>query len=164
MSGEKRLMKDREELGFSLLEIIVSLVILSTLAAGIFATVSFAKRVSIQAQQKAIAVSLIQSRLNELKSEGAADLIKEQSVEDLNTITNQLIISGTCPPGKATPYCVSIDEFGGRMKGVVAVKVTPDASDPRFKEVLVTAKWVDFTLPGSSRIRTESAVTAINPE
>ena len=155
MSGEKRLMKDREELGFSLLEIIVSLVILSTLAAGIFATVSFAKRVSIQAQQKAIAVSLIQSRLNELKSK-AADLI----VVDQTTATDNQVRTGICPSGESD-YCDQISEFNNQMKGLVMVKVTDDNDAPPLKIVLVVAKWTDFTLPGSSRIRTESAATSM---
>jgi prepilin-type N-terminal cleavage/methylation domain-containing protein len=147
--------------GFSLLEIIVSLVILSALAAGIFATISFAKRVSIQAQQKAIAVSMIESRLNDLRSKVAAKvtLNSGDSVNDpLGMNDLGIISSGDCAQaegGKPLPYCEEIDEFNHRMRGLVMAKV----SGTTFQEVLVVAKWIDFTIPG--RIRTESAVTAI---
>ena len=152
-----------EKTGFSLLEIIVSLVILSTLAAGIFATVSFAKRVSTQAQQKAVAVSLIESRLSELKSKGAANLDPVKSVQDPLGVAALT----TCPecPGCSNEekllYCEPINEFNGRMTGLVMANVADDPSSPGSQFiVLVVAKWTDFTVSGN-RIRTESAVTVM---
>lgn len=151
--------------GFSLLEIIVSLVILSALAAGIFSTVHFAKRVSIQAQQKAIAVSYIESRLSELKSIGADKLDESKDVDRPDVVDLALIQSGSCvgiEGGKESPYCVPINEFNGRMKGLVMAKVSDDPSSFGFKQIWVVAKWIDFTLPGHNRIRTESAVTGVS--
>ena len=162
--------------GFSLLEIIVSMVIILTLAAGIFATVSFAKRVSIQAQQKQMVVSFIESRLAELKSKGASNLDPAVDVDDPSIFKTLGQVSAKCAGNgmhdrKSNPsdiYCESISEFGDRMKGMVMATIScPELlagmtcdKAVEYKSVYVLARWIDFTV-SPNRVRSEDAVTIV---
>ena len=60
--------------GFSMVEVITATVIVSVLAAGIFATTSFSKRMDVTVQQKLIAMSKVEEQMNNLKQQGVAAL------------------------------------------------------------------------------------------
>ncbi|MBI3999972.1 MAG: type II secretion system protein [Candidatus Omnitrophica bacterium] len=149
--------RKREEAkrGFTLIEIIVAMVIISLLGAGIFATVSFSKRVAVRAQQNTIAISHIESLLSELKHMGAGELVATASVSDQPD--GPLNCSGF-------KYCQEMNELGGRMVGRVVAKVEnpfEDQGTEDFKEIEVTAVWDD---PILKMRRTESVYTTVYQE
>jgi prepilin-type N-terminal cleavage/methylation domain-containing protein len=121
--------------GFTFVEVIVSLVVLTALAAGIFATVSYTKRMSLRAEEKTVAISLVEKKLNELKDNGA---------------------SGFDPVvGSPTPYTQVESILGLLTNGTRTTSVTEPETN--LKEVLVTVTWTDKL----GQTRSESAVTAI---
>ena len=121
--------------GFSLLEIMASLVILTILAGGIFATVSFSKRMAIRAEEKLIASSLVEQKLNELRQKGAVNVPSGTSAASLGSA-----LSG----------------------GTITTVVTPplavgDPNREKLKEVMVTVSWTDRF----GQERSESAMTVL---
>lgn len=143
-------MKKRK--GFTLLEVIVATVIIGILAAGIFATIFYSKRMSIRAQEKAIAVSLIEKVMSELKHIGAEELDATPTAEltDPEAPCNS-------PAAEAKPWegCV-VKEFGGKMNGVLTVDIKEASEGETAKNVKVSVTWTDRSL---NVPRTESAVT-----
>lgn len=134
------------EKGFSLVEVITATVILSVLAAGIFAMSSFAKRMDIATQQKIIAMGRVEERMNQLKQQGASALP---------------ISTDTAPAGTTLCYstgsnCVSYSELNGTMNLFIStiIKNTVPA-DPNAREVFVRADWADLL----GVIRTQAAAT-----
>ena len=132
----------RKVKGFTLVEVIISTVIIGILATGIFAMVSYSKRMSIRTQQKAAAVSIVEKKLNELRSGG---------VSSLPTV-------GVHPD----PVPVVISTAGASTTTGVLTTTVQDATppDPRMKEVKVELNWGD---PFGAQ-RTESAVTVFYQE
>jgi len=127
--------------GFTLVEVIVSMVLISVLAAGIFVTISQNKRVSMRLQQKAIAAALVDQRMNELKRFGARDL----------TVTGP-------PASGANAACISSDcvQISELANGFRNTAITsPEPGNERIKEALVRVDWTD----PRGAVMTESAVT-----
>ena len=127
--------------GLSLVEIIVSLVLVSLLAAGIFSAISYSKRASIRAQEKMIIIALAEKKMNELKSGGVPALPQGTVSECIN---------GTAPGCRAVQG-VPV----GSLETVVH-----DTDDTNLKEVKVTFSWTDRL----GALRTESIVTAMYQE
>lgn len=123
--------------GFSLLEIIVAMVILSLLGAGLFATVSYSKRMAIRNEEKLTALSLIEEKLGELKKEGARNL----------TVTE------TVTPKPLAPL------LNGEMTTTIAYGESSTTPPENFKEVTVKVEWRDRWLGAGDSNRNESIST-----
>src|SRR3989338_1970083 len=129
--------------GFTLLEVITATVILAILAAGIFSTLSFSKRMAIRAHQKMIAISVIEAKLNELKLKGPREI-------DVTSVpaggASELCTSSDCvrlnDPVKFNPPINDLDS-----PTIEAVRNTeirqPDLNNPGVKEVRVSVSWRD---------------------
>lgn len=125
--------------GFSLIEVIIATVIIGILAAGMMSLISYSKRMSIRAQQKAAAVSIVEKKLNELKTQKPADLVIGQT-EDPNIV----ISSGSMTtPGK-----------------LITTITSGSPPDPKMREVKVELQWKDPL--GADR--SETAVTLFYQE
>ncbi|MBI1977906.1 MAG: type II secretion system protein, partial [Candidatus Omnitrophica bacterium] len=134
--------------GFSMVEVILALVIISVLASGIFATISFSKRMSIRSQDKAIAVSFVEKKMNELKAGG---------------LPNNGTIEEEVSWGEPTASLSFLDPTSGGTTtiGTLTTQVTDTPpADPKMKEVKVTLQWNDRL--GAQR--SESAVTVLYQE
>ena len=120
--------------GFSLIEVIVATVIIGLLSAGIFATMSYAKRVAIRSEQREIALSLIEARMNELKQKKASELLVTAAVALDPSIIG--CFSSDCKP---------VEVLGnGNANGFLNTVITqPDPNDERRKEVSVRLDWTD---------------------
>ena len=60
--------------GFSLIEVIVSMILLSLLAVGVVSTTAYGKNSRIQATEKLMAVTLLEKEMNQLRQAGAKNL------------------------------------------------------------------------------------------
>ena len=130
--------------GFTLVEVIVSVVIIGILASGIFALTSYSGRLSMRAQQKVTAISLIEKKINELKAGG---------VDNLSLILNGApVVSVSDPPVTITSIGALVTQ--GTLTTTIRETVPADAS---MKEVKVQLTWTDPF--GGAHV--ESAVTAI---
>ncbi len=136
----------KNQSGFSMVEVITAMVIVSVLAAGVFATTSFSKRMDVITQQKLIAMSKVEERMNSLKHQGAASLAATLDVTPPPDQSN-LCYSNNCTP--------NISELNGTMKVSVSTIVKAVPADPNAKEVIVRADWKDSL----GAVRTQSAAT-----
>jgi prepilin-type N-terminal cleavage/methylation domain-containing protein len=114
--------------GFTLLEIMVSMVILLLLASGALSAVSYAKRASLRIQDKAAAVSFLELKMNEYKQKGAKSIASEPS-------------ASVCAPDPLCDNDCCLDAPGSFPNGKFNTKVVSDPSDPGFKEVKVNVWW-----------------------
>ena len=140
-------MKLKKTRGFTLIEVIISLVILGILAGGVFATISFSKLMSIRTQEKAIAIGIVEAKMNALKESGVPNLPPDCD----QTLNN-------CQPEEVT-----LGQWGGApLTGTLTteVKDTVPADPLKMKEVKVTLQWADRF----GQDRTVSVVTAMYQE
>lgn len=118
MRVEKSSCADRKQVlhasGFSMLEILAALVVLTIVAVGILGVMTYAKRSSAMMQQKMVAIHLIDKMLADIKKEDARSL--SVGVEDV----------------KAVPEL----RHGGMIRTVESLE-----SDPNLKQVTIQIAW-----------------------
>lgn len=101
--------------GFSLLEILVSIVILTVLATGFLGTAVYARKKMETGNQRMIAASLLQKKITEFRIQGA---------ENLAVVTN------------ASERAEEL--YNGVLVWTISM---PEAGNENWKEVVLTAGW-----------------------
>ena len=115
----------RTALGFSLVEVLVSLVILTVLATGLLGTLVYARRSMESGNQKMIAANLLQKKIEELRIQGAKTLL----------VTT-------------TPEVVATEEL---HNGLIEWAISrPETTNENWKEVRVAAGWDSMVKPVES--------------
>ena len=94
-------LRDFKKRGFSLIEVIVATVIISVLAAGVFAATSFAQRAQFKAHDRFVALSILERKLNELQLMDISDVVSgvETTTVAEDGLIGNLRITATDPPG-----------------------------------------------------------------
>lgn len=109
--------------GFTMLEVMVSVVIISAVALGVMGTVLYTKRASSITQQRMIAIQLIDKKLNEVKSDGTRALV--------------LNAAGSVFPEIKDPESKKFLRNISMQIAVTALK----PSDPTLKKIVATVGW-----------------------
>lgn len=118
-----------------MVEVITATVIVSALAAGVFATTSFSKRMDVLSEQRLIAMSKVEERMNDLKRQGAAALaVTLPAGSDPCVFPHPSCKSASCA-------CVQ-GEMNGTMNGVLSTIIRQPA--PGAKDVIVRFDWYDL--------------------
>lgn len=145
--------------GFSLLEVIVSLVILSVVALGALAAMSQGKYGTMGGQDKLIAMHLVEEKLNELKEKGADELIINQNPKIINRNT---VEAGA----EDYKYVEQLEELSYEEAEEnpptmnVKISYASDPSDEKFKAIETWIEWRDRT----SNLKKESVMTMVYQE
>lgn len=124
--------------GFSLLEILISVGLLVVIAGGVFATVTYSKRMAMQAEMKLTAISILEEELNNLKQLTVSGIPANTFIKrDENMVVN----------GKT--FTINVETKQPPYPG--------DTDDPNLKGVIARANWTDV----QGEQRSESLVTVL---
>ncbi len=158
MDDRKNRRKRVKDAGLSMVEILVALVVVSTVAVGILAVTSYAKRSSAVLQQKMVAIHLIDKKFSELKKKSGEEA------------------PATPSPGTTTAILITDPDVLKVLKNAVMsmTAVYPDAVATDLREVKVIVGWdypwtsqtTPCVLSGNGRVcdKRESALTVFFKE
>lgn len=128
--------------GLTLIEIIASMVILLTVAVGSLTIVSYSKTMSIAAQEKMVAINLIEEKINYFRN------------RDLPTQVPAVCAGEAGAPGD---YAGSVAAYLNAGSYEVCVRKPNPPNDEKCKEIKVEVKWTDRL----GEQRKESAVVVL---
>ncbi len=83
---------ERNSSGFTLIEVVISMLIISTLAVGALGTVFYARRSAGTAQQKMIAMHLLEKKLSDIKTSTAVPAVGTGTPEDVSSELNHGVL------------------------------------------------------------------------
>ena len=140
-SGEQSM---KNESGLSLVEVVVATVVIVVIAGGVFATSTYASRSDLIVQQKLIAISRAEARMNLWRAQGVTDLADNTS-EELQACSESELNDKPCCNMKKSNIYECFSEMDGRMNLAVSTIVkVPDPSDLKTKYLVVRADWQDL--------------------
>ncbi|OGW79401.1 MAG: hypothetical protein A3G33_03415 [Omnitrophica bacterium RIFCSPLOWO2_12_FULL_44_17] len=116
--------------GFSLVEVIISMMVIAIVALGAFAAMNYSKKSSKDAEEKMIAVSIVERKLNEFRTLNVLDL------NVYNDFQNTVTLDTNTINGDISSFLNN-----GLIQDRIVQPNPPN--DPAYKEVTVQVTWLD---------------------
>ena len=127
-----KIMKKKKQCGFTLVEVIVSLLILLTTAAGIFASFTAAQNYVLRSKRRIAAVNFARQKLEELRP-----YVRQDTWTNSTSGVNLLY----APETSSQPYSESFS-FSSTWSGLLNYTVT-NTINTASRMVSVTANWTE---------------------